>query len=171
MVVLSIAKPVYIVRLYLVSLHPLMHLLVSSVIALLSATGGCQENAPSGEDWLGKFAMVQTCDGATNPGYTLEVKPVTNEPARLYLNNLGGYGQRVAATVQGDSITIVPTEVNVGLMGQVQLSGTGARRTGFRRTGARHDDELFIQLNVQVPGPQGTTTMSQCELRGTRIDT
>ena len=45
-------------------------------------------------------------------------------------------------------------------MGQVELSGTGVRR----------DEELFIQLNVQGPGPQGTTTTSACALRGTPID-
>ena len=109
---------------------------------------------------MGKYAMVQTCDGATNPGYTLEIRSVADEPDRRTLINLGGYGQRVPATVQGDSLTIIPTAVNVGLMGQVRLSGTGTRS----------DEELFIQLTVQGPGPQGTTTTSRCELRGTPID-
>ena len=68
--------------------------------------------------------------------------------------------------MQGDSLTIIPTEVNVGLMGQVELSGTGARRIGVRGK----KEELFIQLNVRVPGPQGTTTTSACELRGTPVD-
>ena len=127
---------------------------------LLLAAGGCREDTPSDNAWLGKYAMVQTCNGATNPDYTLEVRPVADEPTRLHLHNLGGYGQRVPATVQGDSLTIIPTEVNVGLMGQVQLSGTGTRRDG----------ELFIQLTVHGPGPQGTTTTSRCELRGTPMD-
>ncbi len=105
--------------------------------------------------------MAQTCDGATNPGYTLEVRSVANEPDQRTLVNLGGYGQRVPATVQGDSLTIILTKVNTGLTGQVELSGTGTRRDG----------ELYIQLNVQVPGPQGSTTTSRCELRGTPMDT
>ena len=128
---------------------------------LLLAAGGCREDTPSSNAWRGKYAMVQTCDGATNPGYTLEIRSVANEPDRRTLVNLGGYGQRVPATVQGDSLTIIPTEVNVGLMGQVLLSGTGVRS----------GEELFIQLIVQGPGPQGTTTTSRCELRGTPMDT
>lgn len=136
-----------------------------TLITLVYTAMACQEGTPTRQVWLGKYAMVQTCDGATNPGYTLEVRSVANEPDRRTLVNLGGYGQRVPATVQGDSLTIIPTEVNVGLMGQVLLSGTGVRRTGTLR-----DGELFIQLTVQGPGPQGTTTTSQCELRGTPID-
>lgn len=129
-------------------------------MTLLSAAGGCQEDASPDNPWPGKYAMVQTCDGANNPGYTLEIRSVANEPDQRTLVNLGGYGQRVPATVQGDSLTIIPTQVNVGLMGQVELSGAGVRR----------DKELFIQLTVQGPGPQGTTTTSRCELRGTPID-
>ena len=136
-----------------------MTLLITFLMTLLSAIG-CQEATSPNDAWLGKFAMVQTCDGATNPGYTLEIRSVANEPARRTLINLGGYGQRVPATVQGDSLTIIPTDVNVGLMGQVELSGVGTLR----------DEELFIELNVQVPGPQGTTTTSRCALRGTPID-
>ncbi len=134
------------------------------ITVLLSTAAGCQNNRPD-NPWLGKYAMVQTCDGATNPGYTLEVRSVANAPDQRTLVNLGGYGQRVPATVQGDSLTIIPTQVNVGLMGQVELSGTGVWRTGTMR-----DGELFIQLIVQGPGPQGTTTTSRCELRGTFID-
>lgn len=137
-----------------------MNLFFAFCMTLLSAAAGCREDTPQDNPWLGKYAMVQTCDGATNPGYTLEIRSVANKPDQRTLVNLGGYGQRVPATVQGDSLTIIPTEVNVGLMGQVQLSGTGVRRDG----------ELFIQLNVQGPGPQGTTTSSRCELRGTPID-
>lgn len=133
-----------------------MNLFISVFMLLLSSTGGCQDDAPPNNPWLGKFAMVQTCDGATNPNYTLEIRSVANEPDQRTLLNLGGYGQRVPATVQGDSLTIIPTNVNVGLMGQVQLSGTGARR----------NEELFIELTVQGPGPQGSTTTSRCELRG-----
>ena len=138
-----------------------MNLFFAVVMTLLSTAGGCQPDAPADNVWRGKYAMVQTCDGATNPGYTLEVRSVADEPDQRTLVNLGGYGERVPATVQGDSLTIIPTAVNVGLMGQVQLSGTGTRRDG----------ELFIQLIVQGPGPQGTTTTSRCELRGTPIDT
>lgn len=133
-----------------------MNLFITVFMLLLSSTGGCQEDAAPNNPWLGKFAMTQTCDGATNPDYTLEIRSVANEPNQRTLLNLGGYGQRVPATVQGDSLTIVPTDVNVGLMGQVQLSGTGVRR----------NEELFIQLNVRGPGPGGTTTMSRCALRG-----
>ena len=142
-----------------------MNLLFMICTALLYATAGCQENSASDNRWRGKYAMVQTCDGATNPGYTLEIRSVANEPDQRTLVNLGGYGQRVPATVQGNSLVITPTAVNVGLMGQVQLSGTGVRRTG-----TRHGEELFIQLTVHGPGPQGTTTTSECALRGTPID-
>ena len=142
-----------------------MNLLFTFLMTLLSAAGGCREDAPQDNAWQGKYAMVQTCDGATNPGYILEIRSVANEPDQRTLVNLGGYGQRVPATVQGNSLTIIPTEVNVGLMGQVQLSGTGVRRTGTRR-----GEELFIQLYVHGPGPQGTTTMSECALRGTPTD-
>ncbi len=137
-----------------------MNLFFAFIMTLLSAAGGCREDASQDNALLGKFAMVQTCDGATNPDYTLEIRSVADEPDQRTLVNLGGYGQRVAATVQGDSLTIIPTAVNVGLMGQVQLSGTGVRS----------GEELFIQLTVQGPGPQGTTTTSRCELRGTPID-
>lgn len=138
-----------------------MNLLIAVFIPLLYATVGCHEDNAQKDAWLGKFAMVQTCDGATNPGYTLEIRSVANQPNQRTLLNLGGYGQRVAATVQGDSLTIIPTEVNVGLMGQVQLSGIGGRR---------RDEALIIQLTVRGPGPQGTTTTSQCALRGIPID-
>ena len=47
-----------------------MTLLITVLMTLLSAAG-CQQNALPNDVWLGKFAMVQTCDGATNPGYTL----------------------------------------------------------------------------------------------------
>ncbi len=134
-----------------------MSLLVIVLTTLLSTAGGRQDNAPQDNFWLGKFAMVQTCDGAKNPDYTLEIRPVANQLNQRTLINLGGYGQRVSATVQGDSLIISPTAVNVGLMGQVQLSGTGTRRDGG----------LFIQLTVQGPGPQDTTTTSRCDLRGT----
>ncbi len=140
--------------------HHRMNLFFAFCMTLLSAAGGCRDDAPQDNAWLGKYATVQICDGATNPDYTLEVRSVANEPDQRTLVNLGGYGQRVPATVQGDSLTIIPTAVNVGLMGQVQLSGTGTRRDG----------ELLIQLTVQGPGPQGTTTTSRCALRGTPIN-
>lgn len=128
-------------------------------VILLYAPVGCQEKTVIDETWAGSYAMVQTCDGATNPGYTMEVRPASEAPPSVYLSNLGGYGKRVEATLSGDSLTIVPTDANVGLLGTVQLSGTG-RRQG---------EELFIDLIVEVPGPQETTTISTCQLRGTPI--
>ena len=121
---------------------------------------GCQDAITSDDAWEGSYAMVQTCDGATNPGYTMEVRPASEEPPSVYLNNLGGYGKKVEATVSGDSLTIIPTDANVGLMGTVRLLGTGRRQ----------NEELFIDLIVEVPGPQGTTTTSRCQLRGTPIE-
>ena len=129
------------------------------VVTLLYVPSGCQENMQIDDAWLGHYAMVQTCDGATNPGYTMEVRPTPEESLSVYLSNLGGYGKKVEATLSGDSLTIVPTDANVGPLGKVQLSGTGQRQ----------QDELFINLVVEVPGPQGTTTTSTCQLRGTPI--
>ena len=129
------------------------------IIATLVYTAmGCQEEASVGDQWGGHYAMTQVCDGANNPRYTMKV--TASDSSRIYLHNLGGYGKKIEATVQGDSLTITPTDVGVGLMGKVRLSGTGALE----------DQGVAIQLNVRVPGPQGTTTMSWCELRGTPME-
>ncbi len=142
------------------ALLPFMGQFVAVIVPLLYAFVGCQENVTFEGAWIGRYAMVQTCDGATNPGYTMEVQPASEESLSIYLTNLGGYGKKVEATVTGDSLTIIPTDVNVGLLGKVQLSGTGRRQ----------NEELFIDLIVEVPGPQGTTTTSKCQLRGTPIE-
>ena len=124
------------------------------IVTLVYTAMGCQDENTLTDAWLGRYAMTQTCDGATNPRYTMRVTAA--DSSQLYLDNLGGYGKKVAATVQGDSLTITPTDVSVGLMGKVRLSGTGSLQ----------NEDLAIQLNVGVPGPQGTTTTSACELRG-----
>ena len=118
---------------------------------------GCQDETLFNPAWLGQYAMTQTCDGATTPRYTMKVTAI--DSAHVYLHNLGGYGKKVEATVQHDSLTITPTDVGVGLMGKVRLSGTGSLQ----------DEGLAIRLNVRVPGPQGTTTTSTCDLRGTAV--
>ena len=109
--------------------------------------------------WWGTYMVVQVCDGATNPSYAMEVQRAPSDSSTLYLKNVGNYGQKVEATVQGDSITLIPTQVHVGLMGDVRLSGSGTLRP----------PGLVMQLSVEVPGPQGTTTTSACELRGTPV--
>lgn len=109
-------------------------------------------------DWAGNYTVEQSCDGAANPDYTMKVRSGTEDTSRLYLDNLGNYGKKVAGIVRNDSLIIPPTEANVGLMGSVQLSGTGVQQ----------DEELLINLVVEVPGPQGTTTTSTCQLRGRR---
>ena len=118
----------------------------------------CQEDVDSNE-WLGKFSVNQTCDGATNPDYVMQIRAVAHDSSALVLNNLGGYGEKVAATVAGDSLIITPTDVNVGLMGKVRLSGSGQWQA----------EELQIDLTVRVPGPQGTITTSTCQLKGIRL--
>ena len=120
-------------------------------------TIGCQQGGPTEGTWSGSYAMTQTCDGAANPRYTMKVSSV--DSSRVYLDNLGGYKTAVEATVRHDSLIITPTEVNVGLMGKVRLSGTGLLQ----------GDVMAIQLDVRVPGPQGSTTTSVCELQGKRI--
>lgn len=139
---------------------PFMGQFLAAIVILLYTPMGCQDAITPDDAWEGSYAMVQTCDGSTNPGYTMEVQPAAEEPPSIYLTNLGGYGKKVEATVAGDSLTIIPTDANVGLMGKVQLSGTGKRQ----------NQELFIDLIVEVPGPQGTTTTSTCQLRGTPIE-
>ena len=128
------------------------------IVTLAHTVMGCQDNLPSGDAWPGHYAITQTCDGAINPRYTLKVTAA--DASHLYLHNLGGYGKKVEATVQHDSLVITPTDVSVGLMGKVRLSGTGSLR----------GEEIFIRLHVRVPGPQGTTTTSVCALRGTVVE-
>ena len=120
---------------------------------------GCQQDKPVANLWTGDYQVAQTCDGAANPDYMMKVRQDAAEPSVLILNNLGGYGQRVEATLQNDSLVITPTEVNAGLIGAVRLSGTGTLR----------EKTLLIDLAVRVPGPQGTTTTSNCTLKGTRL--
>lgn len=128
------------------------------VVTLLYTTMGCQDENLTDGAWPGSYAMTQTCDGAANPRYTMKITAA--DSSLVHLENLGGYGQKVKAAVQGDSLTITPTDVNVGLMGKVGLSGTGFLQ----------GSDLTIQLNVRVPGPQGSTTTSVCELHGAPID-
>ena len=134
-----------------------MSQLIIIIVTLLYTTVSCRDENPVEDKWLGHYTITQTCDGATNPRYTMRVSAV--DSSRVYLHNLGGYGKKVEATVQHDSLIITPTDVGVGLMGNVRLSGSGSFQ----------NQSLTVQLNVRVPGPQGTTTTSRCELRGTKV--
>lgn len=135
-----------------------MNYLIVVTTILLHTIVSCAKEPSSLGSWLGNFTVEQTCDGAANPTYTMKVRQVSEDSSTLTLDNLGGYGKKVEATVQGDSLAITPTDVSAGLIGNVRLSGTGRREEG----------KLLIDLTVRVPGPQGTTTTSTCQLQGRR---
>ena len=135
------------------SMTQLVDILILSVYIFM----GCQHIPPNQVAWPGIYAMEQVCDGATNPSYTMEIRPDSQDASTFYLVNVGNYGEKVKATVQNDSLIITPTKAHVGLMGSVRLSGTGRLQR----------ETLLIQLTVEVPGPQNTTTTSTCELHGT----
>ena len=135
-----------------------MDQLVIFIVVLIQVMAGCQQDKPIVNPWMGSYQVEQICDGAANPGYTMKVRQDAAKPSVLILANLGGYGQKVEAILQNDSLVITPTEVNAGLIGAVRLSGTGTLK-----------EILLINLRVRVPGPQGTTTTSNCILKGTRL--
>ena len=116
---------------------------------------GCQKENLAMDNWAGNYTVTQVCDGAANPSYSIEVRHGAEDSTRLHLDNLGGYGSKVAATLQNDSLIIAPTAVNAGLIGKVELQGDGTREP----------ESLLINLTVKVPGPNGTTTTSHCQLR------
>ena len=134
------------------------YLIISFITAILS-TMSCRENNPDQNQWLGTFSVKQQCDGAATPDYQMKVSRVATDSALLTLDNVGGYGKKINATLNGDTLVLTPTDANVGLMGQVRLSGSGSFQ----------DEALVIHLTVDVPGPGGTTTQNQCQSVGKRV--
>ncbi len=136
-----------------------MNYLITLFTAVIVSTVSCGESEPGPHPWLGTFTVKQQCDGAATPGYQMKVSQTAEDTTQLTLDNVGGYGKKVNAVLEGDTLILTPTHASVGLMGKVRLSGSGTRQ----------DETLVIDLKVEVPGPQGTATQSQCQLRATPV--